>query len=849
MQQIGDPRAGCGHDERQRSAMQLTVIDIVVIVAFFAINLGIGLYFSRRGGTSLSEYFLSGRNVPWWLAGTSMVATTFAVDTPLAVTGFVAKNGIAGNWLWWNMVMSGILTVFFFAALWRRSGVLTDVEFIELRYGGKPATALRGVRAVYQGVIINTIIMGWVNLAMAKILNLTLHVPQIEAVGICMALTALYVMIGGFWSVLVTDLLQFVVKMSMTIVLAVAAVAAVGGIAALKEKLGPIDLAHRATGSGSILSFLPGGDQSWMPLTTFLVFIGVSWWASSYPGAEPGGGSYIAQRILSSKDEKNSILATLFFNVAHYALRPWPWILVALCALVLYPHGVAGADGKIDPELGYIQTMIDYLPVWLRGLMMAGFLAAYMSTIGTHLNLGASYLTNDLYKRFMVKHRSEAHYVSTSRVMTIVVLIFGAVVSLYMTSVGGAWKYMLTLTAGVGLVMILRWYWWRINAWSEITALAVSGVTATTLYLTKIIPEDDPNLVAKQLLITVIVTTIAWVVVTFATKPESEETLVRFFERVRPNTAGWGPIAKNVASVEANDSLGLGLLDWIAGCGLVYGTLFGIGKLVLQEPILGFAWLAFALGCGAFIWWDMNRRNWETLRVRPVVAAALVALIVALAPLAAGADGEKQLTNVKGKVSYEKSGNSARTLVPAASINLADGDVTVTGDQSTARITLPDSSRVTIASASRVEMSFFNQSDIANAKFVVYQGKTRFNVEHPAGQKANYTFSTPTAQIAVRGTEGDIGIEGNELSINVYHLGDSNAPVEVTFTTGDQNGKTIKLIGGQSLVATLVNGIIQQKIDKINQAAIDKFNDLGVPTSIDQLKNQAINELRKRLPF
>ena len=849
MQQIGDPRAGCGHDERQRSAMQLTVIDIVVIVAFFAINLGIGLYFSRRGGTSLSEYFLSGRNVPWWLAGTSMVATTFAVDTPLAVTGFVAKNGIAGNWLWWNMVMSGILTVFFFAALWRRSGVLTDVEFIELRYGGKPATALRGVRAVYQGVIINTIIMGWVNLAMAKILNLTLHVPQIEAVGICMALTALYVMIGGFWSVLVTDLLQFVVKMSMTIVLAVAAVAAVGGIAALKEKLGPIDLAHRATGSGSILSFLPGGDQSWMPLTTFLVFIGVSWWASSYPGAEPGGGSYIAQRILSSKDEKNSILATLFFNVAHYALRPWPWILVALCALVLYPHGVAGADGKIDPELGYIQTMIDYLPVWLRGLMMAGFLAAYMSTIGTHLNLGASYLTNDLYKRFMVKHRSEAHYVSTSRAMTIVVLIFGAVVSLYMTSVGGAWKYMLTLTAGVGLVMILRWYWWRINAWSEITALAVSGVTATTLYLTKIIPEDDPNLVAKQLLITVIVTTIAWVVVTFATKPESEETLVRFFERVRPNTAGWGPIAKNVASVEANDSLGLGLLDWIAGCGLVYGTLFGIGKLVLQEPILGFAWLAFALVCGAFIWWDMNRRNWETLRVRPVVAAALVALIVALSPLAAGADGETQLTNVKGKVSYEKSGNSARTLVPAASINLADGDVTVTGDQSTARITLPDSSRVTIASASRVEMSFFNQSDIANAKFVVYQGKTRFNVEHPAGQKANYTFSTPTAQIAVRGTEGDIGIEGNELSINVYHLGDPNAPVEVTFTTGDQNGKTIKLIGGQSLVATLVNGIIQQKIDKINQAAIDKFNDLGVPTSIDQLKNQAINELRKRLPF
>ena len=829
--------------------MQLTVIDIVVIVGFFAINLGIGLYFSRRGGTSLSEYFLSGRNVPWWLAGTSMVATTFAVDTPLAVTGFVAKNGIAGNWLWWNMVMSGILTVFFFAALWRRSGVLTDVEFIELRYGGKPATALRGVRAVYQGVIINTIIMGWVNLAMAKILNLTLHVPQAEAVGICMALTALYVMIGGFWSVLVTDLLQFVVKMSMTIVLAVAAVGAVGGIAALKEKLAPIDAAHRASGSGSILSFIPSGDQSWMPLTTFLVFIGVSWWASSYPGAEPGGGSYIAQRIFSAKDERNSILATLFFNVAHYALRPWPWILVALAALVLYPHGVAGADGKIDPELGYIQTMIDYLPIWLRGLMMAGFLAAYMSTIGTHLNLGASYLTNDLYKRFFVKEQSEGHYVTMSRVMTVVVLIFGAVASLFMDSVGGAWKYMLTLTAGVGLVMILRWYWWRVNAWSEIAALAVSGVTATLLYWTKIIPDTDPNVVAKQLLITVVVTTIAWTIATFATEPESEATLVRFYDRVRPNAAGWGPIASKVAPVESKDSLGLGLLDWIAGCGLVYGTLFGIGKLVLEEPLAGFAWLIFAAICGAFIWWDMNKRNWETLRVRPIVAAATLAVLVALVPLAAGADANKQLTNVKGTVKYERSGNAARTLVPAASINLGDGDITETGDASTARITLPDSSRVTIASASRVEMSFFNQTDIATAKFVVYRGKTRFNVEHPAGQKANYTFSTPTAQIAVRGTEGDIGLDGDELTVNVYHLGDVNAPVEVTFTTGDRNGKTIKLVGGQSLVATLVNGVIQQKIDKISQDALDKFNELGVPSSIDQLKNQAIDALRKRLPF
>ncbi len=382
--------------------MQLDRLDYFVIAAFFLTNLAIGIYYARRGSKSLNEFFLSGRNVPWWLAGTSMVATTFAADTPLAVTGLVSKYGVAGNWLWWNLVMSGMLTVFFFAALWRRSGVLTDVEFIELRYAGKAAAALRGVRAIYQGVIINTIIMGWVNLAIAKILGLTLHIPKWEAILICLVLTALYVAIGGLWSVLVTDVLQFVVKMTMAVVLAVAAVAAVGGIGALHAKLAAVDTAHRVAGGGSVLAFFPTSNAAWMPLMSFLVFIGVAWWASSYPGAEPGGGGYIAQRIFASKDEKNSILATLFFNVAHYALRPWPWILVALSALVLYPHGVTDpVTGKVDPELNYIQAMIDHLPASLRGLMMAGFLAAYMSTIGTQLNLGASYLTNDLYRRFL----------------------------------------------------------------------------------------------------------------------------------------------------------------------------------------------------------------------------------------------------------------------------------------------------------------------------------------------------------------------------------------------------------------------------------------------------------------
>jgi solute:Na+ symporter, SSS family len=449
-------------------------------------------------------------------------------------------------------------------------------------------------------VLVNTIIMGWVNLAMVKILTLTLHVPTLPALYTCLALTALYVTIGGFWSVLVTDFLQFIVKMSMAIVLAVAAVAAVGGIAALKTGLAKIDAQHVASGGGSILAFVPSGDASWMPITTFLVFIGVAWWASSYPGAEPGGGSYVAQRIFASRSEKDAVFATLFFNVAHYALRPWPWILVALAALVLYPHGVIGANGKPDPELGYVQTLVDHLPVALRGLMMAGFLAAYMSTIGTQLNLGASYLTNDLYRRFVKPGASDAHYVVVSRWMTVGAMVLAAIVTLFMSSVSEAWKYMLTLTAGVGLVMILRWYWWRINAWSEISALAASAVVGSLCYNKYVVAGDDPNATAKRLLITVAVTTVVWLVVTFVTKPESTETLTRFYERVRPAGSGWSPIAQLVPG-GSEDNLGIALLDWAAGLGLVFGALFGIGRLVLGDLAQGLSWCALALICGVVI--------------------------------------------------------------------------------------------------------------------------------------------------------------------------------------------------------------------------------------------------------
>src|SRR5256714_11979302 len=383
--------------------MKLTALDWAIVAAYFLFNLAVGFYYKSRAGKSTGEFFLSGRNVPWWLAGTSMVATTFAADTPLAVTGMVARNGIAGNWLWWNFVFSGMLTVFFYARLWRRAGVMTDIEVAEIRYAGKTAAFLRGFRALYLGILINCIILGWVNLAMVKILQLIFGVGKFEALVIVLgmiALTSAISTLSGLWGVLVTDVFQFVVKMSMVIILAVFAVRAVGGMEAMKTKL-------IANGRGDVLSFIPDMNSAWMPMITFLVYISLNWWATWYPGAEPGGGGYVAQRMFSAKDERHSMLATVWFNIAHYAIRPWPWILVALASLILFP-------GLEDPETGYIRVMIDYLPASLRGLMVAAFAAAYMSTIATQLNWGASYLVNDFYRRFVRREASEPHYVLAS---------------------------------------------------------------------------------------------------------------------------------------------------------------------------------------------------------------------------------------------------------------------------------------------------------------------------------------------------------------------------------------------------------------------------------------------------
>ncbi len=591
--------------------MQLTYVDWSVIALYFLFNLVIGLYFRKRATKSVSDFFISGRNVTWWLAGTSMVATTFAADTPLAVTGLVARYGIAGNWLWWSMLFSGMLTVFFYARLWRRAGVLTDVEFAEIRYSGKPATFLRGFRALYLGLPINLIIMGWVNLAIVKIMMPVLGVTKLEALLIAlgmMAVTASISTLSGLWGVLWTDLFQFVLKMGMVILLAVVAVNAVGGLGPLKEQL--LQLETRRGSSGSVLSFWPDLNSTWMPFITFFVYIAVNWWASWYPGAEPGGGGYVAQRIFSAKNEKHSLLATLWFNIAHYALRPWPWILVALVAMVRYQNDPAFAA---DPESGYVRVLISDLPAYCRGLMIAAFAAAYMSTIGTQLNWGASYLVNDVYKRFMKKNKEEKHYVSVAQIMTIMLMLLSAVVTYFMGSIEGAWKLLIALGAGTGLVYILRWFWWRINAWSEISAMAGAFITSLSLQYIFHFDEGKPQEFAYILLITTAVTTAIWLSATFLTKPEPQEILLAFYRRVRPSAALWQPVAREAPDIIPQKDGLFNLVDWLCGVAMIYAFLFGAGKIIFGENLIGSIFLAAGILFGFVIYRDLNRRGWEQL--------------------------------------------------------------------------------------------------------------------------------------------------------------------------------------------------------------------------------------------
>ena len=567
--------------------MKLSPIDGVIIISYILFALGLGIYYSKRAGRNINEFFISGRNLPWWLAGTSMVATTFAADTPLAVTGLVVNDGIAGNWLWWNMVLSGMLATFLFSRLWRRAEVITDVELAELRYAGRSASLLRGFRALYIGLPINCITMGWVILAMQKIIVLTFGLPdtgtsKVLVVLACMLIAGIYCALSGFWGVVITDLIQFGMAMIGSIALAVIAVTKIGGIGTLKTKLSEMHGADH-----SILNLFPDFGAGEMAVLTFCVYLGVQWWAAN--GVD--GGGYIAQRMFAAKDERNTLLATLWFNIAHYTLRPWPWIIVALVSMVVYPN-------LSDPEAGYPMLMLAYLPTGLLGLMLTAFLAAFMSTIDTHLNWGASYLVNDFYKRFFKPEADDHHYVIVSRISVVLIMLVAGVTSLFMNSIAGAWKFLIALNAGIGLVQILRWYWWRINAWSEIAAMVTSAVVSAIVFT---LPQTKDNF-AYQMLIIVPTSTLVWLVTTLVTAPVSEDKLIAFYQHVRPNGGWWGriPSVANVQSTAASSTPAL--LNWVLGSVFVYCTLFAIGKLLLGFYGAGVLFLLIALITGGLVY-------------------------------------------------------------------------------------------------------------------------------------------------------------------------------------------------------------------------------------------------------
>ena len=576
--------------------MALTILDWFIIALYFFVILAVGFAYYRRASTDVGQFFLSGRSLPWWLAGTSMVATTFAADTPLAVSGIVARDGIAGNWIWWNAALGSTLAVFFFARLWRRAGIVTDVEFAELRYTGRPAAFLRGFRALYLGLPVNFLIMGWVNLAMAKILLVTLGWDRLTAVLVSLAFTGIYTSLSGLWGVVVTDFIQFALAMLCTIALAWFALRLpeVGGIDGLQAAL-----------PESTFRFLPtigtnGVDAAQtiaLPLASFIAFLGVQWWASWYPGSEPGGGGYVAQRMMSTQNERHSLIATLWFTVAHYCLRPWPWILVGLASLVLYPD-------ITDREAGYVMVIRDHVPAGWRGLILAGFFAAYMSTIGTQLNWGCSYVINDFYRRFIKSNASEAHYVRASRLTTLLLMILGGIVTFYLESIRQAWEFILESGAGIGLVLILRWYWWRVNAWSEIAAMVAPAIGFAYLKLfTNIV---FPN----SLFYLVTWTTACWLLVTYLTQPEPLSHLTAFYRRVQPSGPGWRHIT-DTAHLPAPEPITPMLINWIAGWILVYATLFGVGTILLTSVIAATPYAIAATIAAVIINRNLSKQGWS----------------------------------------------------------------------------------------------------------------------------------------------------------------------------------------------------------------------------------------------
>lgn len=581
--------------------MKLQLFDWIIVVLSLLVCFAPALFFGKRASKSTSEYFASGRAVPWWLAGLSMVATTFSSDTPNLVTDIVRRQGVAGNWVWWAFVLTGVATVFFYARLWRRSEVLTDLEFYEIRYSGKAASVVRGFRSLYLGLFFNCIIMASVNLAACKIANVLFGMPRWQTLLFVGLLNVAFAAHSGLWGVLVIDMIQFFIKMTAVIAAAYFAVQHVGGLGVMVEKLSVPMLAPDGKTMLHYLNILPDfGSNTDLVIAVFIMPLAVQWWATWYPGAEPGGGSYIAQRMLASKSEKDALGAVLFFNIAHYVLRPWPWILVGLCSLIVYPQlgDIQRAFPNLDPKLlGHdiaYPAMLHLLPVGFIGLMVGGLIAANSSTILTHLNWGASYLVHDFYRRFVRRDASERHYVVAGRLATVGLFLASAATVYLLDTAKDTFDIMLQVGAGTGLLYLLRWFWWRINAWCEVVAMASSFGISVVLLLAK---KQGWLLLNTHhaLLITVAATTFCWVLTAFVTAPTDRGTLLNFYRKVRPFGPGWEPIRRDAGEdlsgqVGSAENVPLALAGWAAGCVAIWSSLFTVGTFLygrhLQASLL-----------------------------------------------------------------------------------------------------------------------------------------------------------------------------------------------------------------------------------------------------------------------
>jgi len=566
--------------------MRLALIDWIVIIVSLVVCFVPALFYGRRAGKNTAEFFAVGRAAPWWLAGLSMVATTFSSDTPNLVTDIVRRNGVAGNWVWWAFTLTGVATVFFYARLWRRSGVLTDLEFYEMRYSGKAAGVVRGFRSVYLGLFFNCMIMATVNLAACKIASLLFGMSRLETLILVGGLNLFFAAFSGLWGVLVIDMIQFFIMMTAVIAVAFFAVKAVGGlpamVAAVAAKSGPNGL--------NFLNMLPDFKNNWdMALAVFVMPIAVQWWSVWYPGAEPGGGSYIAQRMLASRSEKDALGSTLFFNIAHYVLRPWPWILVALCSLIVFPElaDIQKAFPNLNPALlGHdiaYPAMFKFMPIGFFGLIIGGLIAANSSTNLTHLNWGASYLVHDFYRRFVKRDATEKHYVLVGRIVTIGIFFVAGAMVFVLETAKDSFDIILQVGAGTGLLYLVRWFWWRVNAWCEVAAMVSSFLVSVALLVARKSGLAIPTHYA--LMITIAVTTLCWVLVAYFGPGTDRKTLVEFYKKVRPFGPGWKAVRREAGVSDADarathESIPLALVGWSAGCATIWSSLFTVGNVL-----------------------------------------------------------------------------------------------------------------------------------------------------------------------------------------------------------------------------------------------------------------------------